>query len=115
MGGGGARFASFFHHAPDVLVRATLMRDIGVSRAEMRTVLVTGATGGIGSAICERLAGDGVRLLLAARDEARLRVLAEAIPEAGDAAHIAMPVVHQSVLSGGHNAMGQGVRKSSIS
>jgi hypothetical protein len=29
MGGGGARFASFFHHAPDVLVRATLMRDIG--------------------------------------------------------------------------------------
>lgn len=40
-----------------------------------RTILVTGATGGIGQALCTRLAGSGQALLLAARDEGRLQAL----------------------------------------
>ena len=41
------------------------------------TILVTGATGGIGRAVCARLAGALCPLVLAARDETRLRSLAE--------------------------------------
>jgi len=39
--------------------------------------LIFGATGGIGSALCRRLARKGVRLALAARDLARLQALAQ--------------------------------------
>lgn len=40
------------------------------------TFVVLGATGGIGSALCRRLAGDGATPVLAARDEGRLKELA---------------------------------------
>ncbi|GAC1605547.1 MAG: hypothetical protein NVS4B10_19150 [Myxococcales bacterium] len=38
-------------------------------------VLVVGAAGGIGTALCHRLAARGARLILAGRDEDRLRAL----------------------------------------
>jgi 3-oxoacyl-[acyl-carrier protein] reductase len=54
-----------------------------------RTVLVTGATGGIGRAVCGRLAKSGCSLLLAARDAAALGALRDALPEpaSGSAPH----------------------------
>ena len=52
-----------------------------------RTVLVTGATGGIGQAVCNRLAGAGDSLLLAARDAAKLRSLCDAISKATPGPH----------------------------
>jgi 3-oxoacyl-[acyl-carrier protein] reductase len=42
-----------------------------------RTILVTGASGGIGRAVCTRLARAGHSLVLAARDETRLRSLCD--------------------------------------
>lgn len=42
---------------------------------EDHAYVILGATGGIGSALCRRIAGRGGRLLLAARDEGRLGAL----------------------------------------
>lgn len=44
----------------------------------MRRIALTGASGGIGRALAERLAAPGVSMLLLARDEARLRASADA-------------------------------------
>ncbi len=49
----------------------------------MSIYLVTGASGGIGTAVCERLAGSGHTLILAARDESRLRSLQASLPGVG--------------------------------
>lgn len=45
--------------------------------AQNRAILVTGASGGIGRAVCSRLAQAGHSLVLAARDETRLRALCD--------------------------------------
>lgn len=52
-----------------------------------RTILVTGATGGIGRAVCQRLAEGGATLLLAARDAARLQALCSELPAVGASGH----------------------------
>lgn len=46
----------------------------------MRTTIVSGATGGIGRAVCARLAAAGDRLILSARSDDRLRTLATSLP-----------------------------------
>ncbi|WP_414653667.1 SDR family NAD(P)-dependent oxidoreductase [Geminicoccus sp.] len=45
--------------------------------AGTKTILVTGATGGIGRAVCARLAASGCSLLLASRDAEKLRLLGQ--------------------------------------
>jgi short-subunit dehydrogenase len=45
-----------------------------------RTALLTGATGGLGRAIAQRLAADGARLVLSGRREEELLALAESLP-----------------------------------
>lgn len=52
-----------------------------------RTILVTGATGGIGLAVCDRLARVGASLLLAARDVGRLQSLCAQLPAIGSSSH----------------------------
>lgn len=49
----------------------------------MSTFLITGASGGIGSAVCQRLAQSGHRLILAARDRERLASLKQNLPGDG--------------------------------
>jgi short-subunit dehydrogenase len=45
-----------------------------------RTILLTGATGGLGNAIAEGLAGKGAKLVLSSRKEDQLRELADSLP-----------------------------------
>jgi 3-oxoacyl-[acyl-carrier protein] reductase len=56
---------------------------------EISTYLITGASGGIGSVLCQRLAQSGHRLVLAARDLDRLSSLQRSLPGDG---HQAIPV-----------------------
>ena len=55
--------------------------------APPRTILVTGATGGIGLAACDRLARGGASLLLAARDVPKLQSLCTQLPSNGSSGH----------------------------
>ncbi len=52
-----------------------------------KTVLLTGATGGIGSAVSRRLAKSGYSVLLAARDEAKLRTLCDELSRTVGGSH----------------------------
>lgn len=56
----------------------------------MSTVLVTAATGGIGKAICQRLAEGGNRLVLAARNVDRLERLRTELPDQAGSDHLAI-------------------------
>lgn len=55
----------------------------------MRRIVLTGASGGIGSALAARLAGPGVSMLLIARDPTRLAETAAAVERRGGAAELA--------------------------
>lgn len=60
--------------------------DPGELRRRPAMILVTGATGGVGRAVCRRLAERGEHLLLTARDEDRLRALVQEVRTLGGGA-----------------------------
>jgi NAD(P)-dependent dehydrogenase (short-subunit alcohol dehydrogenase family) len=51
--------------------------------ADTRTILITGATDGLGRALAGRLAADGERLILHGRDPGRLAQVGDEVAEAG--------------------------------
>jgi len=84
----------------------------------MKTVIITGATSGIGAAATRAFAADGARVFLIGRSAARLAALARRLDEAhvpgvqvthggheGDAAPFAMPAAH-ALAHGGDGGNG---------
>ncbi|HYL48778.1 MAG TPA: SDR family oxidoreductase [Stellaceae bacterium] len=63
-----------------------------------KTVVVTGATAGIGRVVCERLAAMNATLALVARDRARAEVLAKELARAG-APHVTVHIADLSRLA----------------
>ncbi|NBC21835.1 MAG: SDR family NAD(P)-dependent oxidoreductase [Gammaproteobacteria bacterium] len=57
-----------------------------------RTVIITGASAGIGAAVARRFASAGARLVLAARQEDALRSFAESLPDGTDTLCVPMDV-----------------------
>jgi 3-oxoacyl-[acyl-carrier protein] reductase len=57
---------------------------------EGKRALVTGSSSGIGAEIAKRLAGEGVRLVVHGRDEARTRAVAAEIQASGGTAAVAL-------------------------
>ncbi len=57
-----------------------------------KTYLITGATGGIGSALSMRLAQNGNRLVLASRDPGKLKTLNEGLAKVAGHPHLVLPV-----------------------
>lgn len=79
--------------------------------AEIRTALVTGASSGIGAALCRRLAQQGVTVALAARREDALRTLADEITAAGGKAlvhpmDVADPAATVAAVQAADDALG---------
>ena len=58
----------------------------GTARMTSKTVLITGASSGIGAATAKRFGAAGAHVLLLARDEARLVSTAEAVRKSGGTA-----------------------------
>jgi 3-oxoacyl-[acyl-carrier protein] reductase len=65
----------------------------------MATYLVTGATGGIGSAVSDRLARSGHRLVLAARDASNLSALERKLAGVSSAPHVVHELDMASISS----------------
>jgi 3-oxoacyl-[acyl-carrier protein] reductase len=65
----------------------------------MATYLVTGATGGIGSAVCDRLAKSGHRLVLAARDMSNLSALEHQLASVSSTPHVVLELDMASIAS----------------
>ena len=72
-----------------------------------KTILVTGATGGIGKSLCKHLAGQGFDLILAARDEENLASLANST----DAKHQSMDFTNSESISSFGNWLTETVPK----
>jgi 3-oxoacyl-[acyl-carrier protein] reductase len=65
----------------------------------MATYLVTGATGGIGSAVCDRLAKSGHRLVLAARNKSNLSALERHLASGSPTPHVALQLDMTAISS----------------
>lgn len=64
-----------------------------------RVALVTGASRGIGATIAQRLATDGARVVLAARDRARLEAVSgEIVERGGDALAVVVDLTDESAV-----------------